>query len=171
MTSRRTYTKASSLSTGWARRISGSDWKHRHAEGFHAWRKSLAWIVRQKNENRSALNDLRENINSGLYHHEEECNVSRRPNIWSGKRDLNPRPSPWQGDALPLSYSRSLPNRSEGCDSTEARTKLSSNQVVRRHCYIRYTGPIMLLNSNRRLLLLSHWFIAYLIHESLRAAR
>src|SRR2546428_2546640 len=27
-------------------------------------------------------------------------------NSWSGKRDLNPRPSPWQGDALPLSYSR-----------------------------------------------------------------
>lgn len=27
--------------------------------------------------------------------------------VWSGKRDLNPRPSPWQGDALPLSYSRS----------------------------------------------------------------
>ena len=26
---------------------------------------------------------------------------------WSGRRDLNPRPSPWQGDALPLSYSRS----------------------------------------------------------------
>jgi hypothetical protein len=25
---------------------------------------------------------------------------------WSGKGDLNPRPSPWQGDALPLSYSR-----------------------------------------------------------------
>jgi ParB-like chromosome segregation protein Spo0J len=26
----------------------------------------------------------------------------------SGKRDLNPRPSPWQGDALPLSYSRTV---------------------------------------------------------------
>jgi hypothetical protein len=26
--------------------------------------------------------------------------------IWSGRRDLNPRPSPWQGDALPLSYFR-----------------------------------------------------------------
>jgi hypothetical protein len=26
---------------------------------------------------------------------------------WSGRRDLNPRPSPWQGDALPLSYFRS----------------------------------------------------------------
>ena len=27
--------------------------------------------------------------------------------VWSGRRDLNSRPSPWQGDALPLSYSRS----------------------------------------------------------------
>jgi hypothetical protein len=26
--------------------------------------------------------------------------------FWSGRRDLNSRPSPWQGDALPLSYSR-----------------------------------------------------------------
>src|SRR5207253_2064724 len=25
---------------------------------------------------------------------------------WSGKRDSNPRPRPWQGRALPLSYSR-----------------------------------------------------------------
>ncbi len=29
----------------------------------------------------------------------------------SGKRDLNPRPSPWQGDALPLSYSRTVKRR------------------------------------------------------------
>jgi hypothetical protein len=35
-------------------------------------------------------------------HHE------RKTKYWSGKRDLNPRPSPWQGDALPLSYSRSI---------------------------------------------------------------
>lgn len=27
--------------------------------------------------------------------------------IWSGKRGSNPRPPPWQGGALPLSYSRS----------------------------------------------------------------
>ena len=26
--------------------------------------------------------------------------------FWSGKRDLNPRHLPWQGNALPLSYSR-----------------------------------------------------------------
>ncbi|MCC2640552.1 MAG: hypothetical protein K0S45_965, partial [Nitrospira sp.] len=34
--------------------------------------------------------------------------------IWSGKGDLNPRPSPWQGDALPLSYSRFVSDRSSG---------------------------------------------------------
>ena len=28
---------------------------------------------------------------------------------WSGRRDSNPRHLPWQGSALPLSYSRSLP--------------------------------------------------------------
>lgn len=28
--------------------------------------------------------------------------------MWSGKRDLNPRHLPWQGNALPLSYSRIL---------------------------------------------------------------
>jgi hypothetical protein len=28
--------------------------------------------------------------------------------FWSGKRDSNPRPPPWQGGALPLSYSRIL---------------------------------------------------------------
>ena len=26
--------------------------------------------------------------------------------IWSGKRDLNPQPSAWEADTLPLSYSR-----------------------------------------------------------------
>ena len=26
--------------------------------------------------------------------------------IWSGRRDSNSRPSPWQGDALPLSHFR-----------------------------------------------------------------
>ena len=29
------------------------------------------------------------------------------PKIWSGRRDSNPRPQPWQGCALPLSYARS----------------------------------------------------------------
>ena len=33
-------------------------------------------------------------------------NLYRGDAEWSGRRDLNSRPSPWQGDALPLSYSR-----------------------------------------------------------------
>src|SRR5690348_12876179 len=28
------------------------------------------------------------------------------PENWSGRRDSNPRPQPWQGCALPLSYAR-----------------------------------------------------------------
>src|SRR3990172_10631072 len=34
--------------------------------------------------------------------------VARR-GFWSGRWDLNPRPSAWEADALPLSYTRSLP--------------------------------------------------------------
>jgi hypothetical protein len=32
--------------------------------------------------------------------------LRRPPSFWSGKRGSNPRPPPWQGGALPLSYSR-----------------------------------------------------------------
>ena len=38
---------------------------------------------------RSGLEDVRENVN-----------------LWSGRRELNPRRQPWQGCTLPLSYSR-----------------------------------------------------------------
>ena len=31
--------------------------------------------------------------------------------FWSGRRDSNPRPQPWQGCALPLSYARSAASR------------------------------------------------------------
>ncbi|CCD03582.1 protein of unknown function (plasmid) [Azospirillum baldaniorum] len=30
------------------------------------------------------------------------------PRNWSGRRDSNPRPQPWQGCALPLSYARNV---------------------------------------------------------------
>ena len=42
--------------------------------------------------------------------------------IWSGRRDSNPRPQPWQGCALPLSYARA-PN-GDGV-STPARVRLA----------------------------------------------
>gem|GEM_PF-3868550 len=28
--------------------------------------------------------------------------------LWSGRRDSNSRPSPWQGDVLPLNYFRTV---------------------------------------------------------------
>src|SRR6056297_3664029 len=34
--------------------------------------------------------------------------LHRLENRWSGRRDSNSRPSPWQGDALPLSHFRIL---------------------------------------------------------------
>src|SRR4051794_24397897 len=33
--------------------------------------------------------------------------VRPKKKVWSGRRDSNPRPQPWQGCALPLSYARS----------------------------------------------------------------
>src|SRR5437868_8923355 len=44
-----------------------------------------------------------ENQKLKIYSSSFRLRISR---IWSGRRDLNSRPSPWQGDALPLSYSR-----------------------------------------------------------------
>ena len=32
--------------------------------------------------------------------------IELHPHDWSGRRDSNSRPSPWQGDALPLSHFR-----------------------------------------------------------------
>src|ERR1044072_6779608 len=40
--------------------------------------------------------------------------ITNGENIWSGRRDSNPRPQPWQGCALPLSYARSERDRQAG---------------------------------------------------------
>ena len=37
---------------------------------------------------------------------------------WSGRRDLNSRLSPWQGDTLPLSYTRNILNGALGRNRT-----------------------------------------------------
>src|SRR4029453_3194313 len=36
------------------------------------------------------------------------CVRAGHSEVWSGRRDSNPRPRPWQGRALPLSYTRVL---------------------------------------------------------------
>ena len=40
--------------------------------------------------------------------------------IWSGKRGSNPRHPPWQGGALPLSYSRRKAKDSRGSGGGQA---------------------------------------------------
>src|SRR5690606_20514087 len=40
-------------------------------------------------------------------HEKPESTLRRLRRSWSGRRDSNPRPSPWQGDVLPLNYFRS----------------------------------------------------------------
>ena len=40
--------------------------------------------------------------------HLQSCKYCRETKFWSGRRDSNSRPSPWQGDALPLSHFRTF---------------------------------------------------------------
>jgi integrase len=55
---------------------------------------------------REAVQKLSDEMSDGLVGGLDE--IRKLLKNWSGKGDLNPRPSPWQGDALPLSYSRSF---------------------------------------------------------------
>ena len=51
----------------------------------------------------------KEATNNPFFHH---LILTKNQQKWSGKRGSNPRPQPWQGCALPLSYSRKT-NESE----------------------------------------------------------
>ena len=48
--------------------------------------------------------------------------------IWSGKRDSNSRPPPWQGGALPLSYFRMTKDILSLIDG-DVNTKNSTSQL------------------------------------------
>jgi hypothetical protein len=71
-------------------------------------RKRPRFLPCRLRRNDFSLEPLREsgNISPGAC---EKPQAGRKVATWSGRRDLNPRPSPWQGDALPLSYSRIRP--------------------------------------------------------------
>src|SRR6202165_1457907 len=51
--------------------------------------------------------------------------------IWSGRRDSNPRPRPWQGRALPLSYTRI---REAGGDRSPATGRAGPNAGAESNC-------------------------------------
>ncbi len=57
----------------------------------------------------------------------------RRPS-WSGRRDSNPRPPPWQGGALPLSHFRPCPSWCRGGDLNPY--ALSGTAPSRRRVYL-----------------------------------
>src|SRR5579859_2910128 len=62
------------------------------------------------------------------------CHLATSPSGWSGRWDLNPRPSPWQGDALPLSYSRTAAtDYSRGGNPLSRRPTLSLTVADQRH--------------------------------------
>ena len=52
--------------------------------------------------------------------------VPKRRKIWSGRRGSNPRPRPWQGRALPLSYTRIR----DGGDRSPSTAELCQMQTV-----------------------------------------
>ena len=64
-------------------------------------KRAIVATARQSNDERD------ENTQKGRRPRFFQRTPPRLQNIWSGRRDLNPRLRPWQGRTLPLSYSRS----------------------------------------------------------------
>ena len=62
---------------------------------------------------------------------------------WSGRRDSNPRPQPWQGCALPLSYARAP---DQGAVSRRLPPRL---QAARRRGMVRVRAPPALVSRGR----------------------
>ena len=64
-------------------------------------------VQKKDNENIDMAKDI-EQVSSSKYNNEvgEQRKTLDNQGFFSAKRDSNPRPSPWQGDALPLSHSR-----------------------------------------------------------------
>jgi hypothetical protein len=63
-------------------------------------RDAVTWVGRRQPYKKGCLKQVKKPISRQplwLYYRQFK---------WSGKRDSNSRPSPWQGDALPLSYFR-----------------------------------------------------------------
>src|SRR5882757_6123824 len=66
--------------------------------------------------------------------------------FWSGRRDSNPRPRPWQGRALPLSYTRIREISGDGAPATgrampNAAHECNSRSMVRRTVVWRLYPP------------------------------
>ena len=79
---------------------SNRGWRFCRPLPYHLAMAPIIGCIGQRREGR------RQNGDSGLWH-PAVCP------FWSGRRDSNPRPPPWQGGTLPLSHSRVWCLRSE----------------------------------------------------------
>ena len=75
--------------------------------------------------------------------------ISRdRAKKWSGRRDSNPRPSPWQGDALPT---EPLPLEDRYAVGAESQIRTGDTAIFSRVLYrLSYLGPMVALRGCRR---------------------
>ena len=93
----------------------GGDTRIRTGDQSFAGSCLTTWLCRRFVVPRAGLEPARKKIRGILsplclpFHH-----LGFTSKIWSGKRDSNSRPQPWQGCALPLSYSRI-----KGCNVTQ----------------------------------------------------
>ena len=71
-----------------------------------------------------------------------EAPVASRANKWSGRRDSNPRPSPWQGDALPTEP-LPLESPTTGYGGAESQNRTGDTAIFSRVLYqLSYLGPM-----------------------------
>ncbi len=76
------------------------------------------------------------------------CNTAQRAKEWSGRRDSNPRPSPWQGDALPteplpLGAAHTGPCLETARLGAESQIRTGDTAIFSRVLYqLSYLGPV-----------------------------
>jgi hypothetical protein len=69
---------------------------------------------------------------------------------WSGRRDSNPRPSPWQGDALPTEPLPLGGLRNAGIVGAESQSRTGDTAIFSRVLYqLSYLGPAVSVDPNR----------------------
>ena len=77
----------------------------------------------------TSVNKEAQSVNNGNDPSNKRGSTDSYINSWSGRWDSNPRPSPWQGDALPLSHFRSRKARFHGLAGAEGRNRTNDTWI------------------------------------------
>jgi hypothetical protein len=74
---------------------------------------------------------------------EASRSMPRRQKKWSGRRDSNPRPSPWQGDALPTEPLPLVIRSARASDGAEGQNRTDDTRLFRAVLYqLSYLGVV-----------------------------